>query len=504
MGAPRPTRFGNMPPHSFDRYHFKGALVLLSLAFPALSAARGTGVCDDPSFGSDILRFELSPNPWTSLSSLSSQRGTYLWIGVQYEGGSQSPPGQPYPLVATLSTAYNQTYIATTATGSKDAPCPNSYTYDENYDPKSWDNDYTFNASFNCHGYYDIETSAPIYFQTSSNFTGSPENSLTTAAVKAANVKYGTAYTNLVLPQSYYSSNVQGGIFTSFSHYDSFGSNATAGSGAMLGFVDTSEQQVLGLGLNSTFMKYFYESGRTASRSIGLYYGVPAAAGSDLERNATMILGGYSKSRVQGDLLEETYPVGAFKLARQCPWEVDVASIAVSGQEIGKSAFTACVEPQEAELVLPQSVYQGLQGSDDVDITITLSNGLNITIPSTLVSFREETDVDKSPILGAPFLSQVYVFADYQVKTLSVGLANNELAYTEGPDELQCISHNITVGDLGWAIGSQAAYEEASKTSSSSPSATATGEGKKNAGVRAGAGAGLCMLSVAFTVGLLL
>ena len=43
-----------MPPHSFDRYHFKGALVLLSLAFPALSAARGTGVCDDPSFGSEF------------------------------------------------------------------------------------------------------------------------------------------------------------------------------------------------------------------------------------------------------------------------------------------------------------------------------------------------------------------------------------------------------------------------------------------------------------------
>ncbi|PVH84938.1 hypothetical protein DL98DRAFT_511883 [Cadophora sp. DSE1049] len=492
-----------MPPHSFNRLHFKDAILLLSLAFPALSTARGPGVCDDPTFGSDILRFELSPNPWTLNSSLSSQRGTYLWIGVQYEGGSQKPPGQPYPLVAALSTAYNQTYIATTSTGSKDTPCPNSYTYDENYDSTSWDNEYTFNTSFTCHGYYDLETSAPIYFETSSNFTGSPENALTTAAVKAADVKYGTAYTNLVLPQHYYSSNVQGRIFSSIAHYDSFGSNATAGKGAMLGFVDTSEQQVLGLGLNSTFMKYFYESGRTASRSIGLYYGVPAGAGSGLERNGTMILGGYSKSRVQGDLLEETYPVGAFKLARQCPWEVDVASMAVSGQEISKSSFMACVEPHEAALVLPQPVYQGLQGSDSADVTITLSNGLNITIPSTLVSFREESDADKSPILGAPFLSQVYVFADYQAKTLSVGLANNTMAYTEGPDELQCVSHNITDGDLGWAIGSQAAYE-ASKTSSSSPSATATAEGKKNAGVRGGAGIGLCVLAAALSVGLIL
>ncbi|KAK0112906.1 hypothetical protein ONS95_014625 [Cadophora gregata] len=492
-----------MPPHSFNRHQFRDAVLLLSIAFPALSAASGPGVCDDPNFGSDILRFELSSNPWTSDSSLSSQRGTYLWIGVQYEGGSQKPPGQPYPLVAALSTAYNQTYIATTSTGSKDAPCPNSFSYDENYDPKSWDNKYTFDPSFTCHGYYDLETSAPIYLETSSNFTGSPENALTTAAVKDADVKYGTAYTNLVLPQHYYSSSVKGQIFGSISHYDSFGSNATAGKGAMLGFVDTSEQQVLGLGLNSTFMKYVYESGRTASRSIGLYYGVPAAAGPELERNGTMILGGYSKSRVQGDLLEETYPVGAFKLARQCPWEVEVASMAVSGQEISKSTFTACVEPQEAALVLPQSVYQSLQGSDSPEITITLSNGLKITVPSNLVSFRKETDADKSPILGAPFLSQVYVFADYQTRTLSVGLANNTLAYTEGPDELQCVSHNVTDGDLGWAIGSQAAYE-ASMTSSSSPSATATGEGKKNGGVRLSTSVGLCMLVATLRLGLLL
>ncbi|KAH9224769.1 hypothetical protein DL95DRAFT_378412 [Leptodontidium sp. 2 PMI_412] len=494
-----------MPPHSFNRHHFKDAILLLSLALPSLSAASGPGVCDDATFGSDILRFELSPNPWTSNSSLSSQRGTYLWIGVQYEGGSQKPPGQPYPLVAALSTAHNQTYIATTATRSKDAPCPNSFTYNDDADFMSsngW-NQYTFNDSYTCHGYYDLETSAPIYFQTSSNFTGSPENALTSAAVKDADVKYGTAYTNLVLPQNYYSTNTQGYIFGSISHYDSFGSNATAGTGALLGFVDTSEQQVLGLGLNSTFMKYFYESGRTASRSIGLYYGVPAAAGPDLERNGTMILGGYSTSRIQGELLQVTYPVGAFKLARQCPWEVDVSSLSISGKEVSKSSFTACVEPQEAGLVLPKSIYQSLKDAESSDLSITLSNGLSVTIPSSLISLHEETD---SPILGAPFLSQVYVFVDYQAKTLSVGPANNTLAYTEGPDQLQCVQHDVTVGDLGWAIGSPEAYAaaQASKTASSAASATATGEGKKNGGVRGGVGLGVFVAALMLSFGLLL
>ncbi|KAH7336150.1 hypothetical protein BKA65DRAFT_563074 [Rhexocercosporidium sp. MPI-PUGE-AT-0058] len=405
-------------------HQFRDALVLLSLALPWLSAADGPGVCDDATFGSDILRFELSPNPWTSNPSLSSQRGTYLWIGVHA---------------------------------------------------------------------YILPNILELHWV--------PENALTTTAVKNAEVKYGTAYTNLVLPQNYYySSNVQDGIFGSISHYDSFGSNATAGSGAMIGFVDTSEQQVLGLGLNSTFIKYFYESGRTASRSIGLYYGVPAAAGPDLERNGTMILGGYSTSRVQGELLKETYPVGAFKLARQCPWEVDVSSISISGQELGKSSFKACVEPQEAALVLSQSIYQSLKASESSDLTITLSNGLTVTIPSSLVSIREETD---SPILGAPFLSQVYVFADYQARTLSVGLANNTMAYTEGPDELQCVQHGLTDGDLGWAVGSLEAYE-ASKTASSTASPAATGEGKKNGGVRGGVGVGVCVSALVLSIGLLL
>ncbi|XMA09100.1 hypothetical protein WAI453_001891 [Rhynchosporium graminicola] len=493
-----------MPLHSFNRHEIKDAILLLYLAFPFLSSARGTGVCDEPTFGSDILRIELDPNAWISNPALSSQRGSYIWVGTQYEGGSQKPPGQPYPIVAALSTAHNQTYISTTSKGLKDAPCANSYQLNDDRDLKTsfeW-HQYTFNKSHDCHGYYKLETSAPVYFQTSTNFTGSPENAVTAAAVKAADVNYGTAFTNLVLPQHYYSTGPGGGLFGSNAFYDSFGSNATAGSGPILGFVDTSEQQVLGLGLNSTFMKHFYESGRIASRSVGLYYGVPASAGPSLERNGTMILGGYSKSRTLGELFKGTYHLGAFKLMRQCPWEVEVASISISGQEIGQSVFTACIEPQEAALVLLKSLYQNLKDSSSGTLTITLSNGLMATIPSELISLREETD---SPILGAPFLSQVYIFADYQARTLSVGNAKNTMAYTTGPDELQCVQHDITEGDLGWAIGSPEAYAKVHtpKTASSKASATATVEGKKNGGMRGGVGMGIWMTALAIGVGLL-
>lgn len=487
-----------MPPHSFK--HLQDAILLLSLTLPSLSYASGPGVCGDPSFGDDILRFELSPNAWTTNASLSDQRGAYLWVGKQYEGGSQKPPGQPYPVVAALSTAYNQTYISTTAVGLKDAPCPNSYSYNDDYDSMAWNswNEYTFNGSFTCHGFYNLSTSAPIYLETSSNFTGSPENTLTNKIVKAAEAKYGTTAMELVLPEHYYDSQVQGGIMSVNSFYSS-------GRGPLLGFVKTSEQQVLGLGFNSSFLKFFYESGRTASRSIGLYYGVPSAAGSGLERNGTLVLGGYSTSRVQGGLLNETYPIGAWKLARQCPWEVDISSISSSGEDLGKFPFAACVEPQESQLVLPSSSYSALNALQPADLTITLSNGLNITIPSSLVSFREETDADQSPILGAPFLSQTYIFADYQAKTLSVGHADNELAYTQGRDVLQCVQHNITNGDLGWAVGSSEAYAAATKTASNTATATgAESTGKKNGSARGGVEMVIALVAVVLSVGLLL
>ena len=211
------------------------------------------------------------------------------------------------------------------------------------------------------------------------------------------------------------------------------------------------EKQVLGL--NSTFLNALYDGGYIASRSVGLYYGVPAAAGSDLERNGSMVLGGYSTSRLQVNFSSQTYPIGAWKLPRHCPWEIDFSKI-TSGSEIATTQFTACIEPSELSLVLPAAIYSQLSSSgNSLDLTIALSNGLTAITPSSLVSMRAVTDANQSPILGAPFLSQFYIYADYQEKTLSVGLANNTASILVGGDTLQCIEHSNSTGDLGWAVG---------------------------------------------------
>jgi hypothetical protein len=400
-----------------------------------------------------------------------------------------------YPILTVLSTSHNQTYISTSPNGAQDGSCPNSSTYNlditsPNDDPFSGDC-CTFNASYTCHGYYDLTTSSAIYFETSTNFTGSPEDATTTADLQAADVKYGVTNMELILPETYIASGSSGPA-TAVGHY---------GTGNQIfGFVDTHEEQVLGLGLNSTFRNGLYDGGYIASRSIGLYYGVPAAAGLDLERNGSMILGGYSISRLQGNFSSQTYPIGAWKLPRHCPWEVDVSKL-TSGPEVSSTEFTACVEPSELDLVLPSSIYSLFSSSSNSsDLTITLSNGLAATIPSSLVSVRPVIDADQSPILGAPFLSQVYLYADYQEKTLSAGLANNTAKILMDGNTLQCIEHSNSTGDLGWAVESPTDL-----TASDSATAMATGKptstGKSSGAIGRFEG-GLALLATAVGFGI--
>jgi hypothetical protein len=51
---------------------------------------------------------------------------------------------------------------------------------------------------------------------------------------------------------------------------------------------------------------------------------VPAEAGQDLEKNGGLITGGYSEDRLLENFFNQTYPIGDWKLARNCPWEGDV------------------------------------------------------------------------------------------------------------------------------------------------------------------------------------
>ncbi|CZR51572.1 uncharacterized protein PAC_01449 [Phialocephala subalpina] len=364
----------------------------------------------------------------SSNSSLAAQRGVFIWEGSQEWDPANNADPIPLPVLTVLSTYYNQTYISTSASGSQDALCLDSYTYNSNNSgPNSdWDACCTFNSSFSCKGYCDLTTSAPIYFETSANYTGSPED--TKIKIYAAHTTSGTG--------------------TSISHYE-------MGQKQLYRFVEKYEDQVLVLGLISTF-NMLYAGGFIASRTLGLYYGVPAAAGPDLEQNGSLVLSGYSTDRLQGNFSKETFH-RKMDMAKHCPWEIDVASVSTDSQR-SSTKFTACVEPSELGLVLPSSVASQFSSStNSSDLTITLTNGFAAVIPSSLVTIRAASDDDQSPILG--------------------GLVNNELRILPSTDTLQCVEHLNSTGDLGWAVGSPANLAAAAGASK-----TTTASGSKNMG----------------------
>jgi hypothetical protein len=175
-----------------------GHVSFLFSLFPALSSCSFAPTCsgDFPS----VIQAEMSDNIWSSTSSLEQQRGLFLWVGQQNWDTTHNNQTQPYPLLIPLSTYYNETYISTTSGGSQDLPCPNSYTYnsDWNMDVDLFNGSqyYTYNTSMTCPGFYDLTTSVPVYFQTSSNFTGSPESSPITKVLASDAPKYAPGVTH--------------------------------------------------------------------------------------------------------------------------------------------------------------------------------------------------------------------------------------------------------------------------------------------------------------------
>jgi hypothetical protein len=417
----------------------------------------------------------MSDNLWSSNSTLAQQRGVFLWVGQQNWDTAHNNQTQQFPLLTVLSTLYNETYISTTSDGSQDQACPNSYTYNSDWtmDSDYWKGSsyYTYSTSMTCHGYYDLSTSAPVYYQTASNFTGSPESQLITNSQSSSSPKYAQSYLTLVEPEHYFERSSSTSPIT----VNGFYSNART----VYGFVPSHTNQFLGIGLNSTILASLYNTGWIASRSLGLYYGVPSSSASEV-RNGTLILGGYSKSRLLGNFSSQTYPIGKFTLPRLCPWEVSVSSVSVGDTTIISTPFTACIEPSELSLALPTASFTGLPPSGSPSLTIMLSNGLTVSIPSELAKTRELTAEDmNSSILGVPFLSQVYLWADYQERALHTGLANHTDAYLVGREDIQCVEHAGDVGNLGFAVGSSG--EVTGIVTSSAGTSTGTA---KSAGVR--------------------
>ncbi|KAH8820273.1 hypothetical protein F5884DRAFT_763369 [Xylogone sp. PMI_703] len=462
-----------MASQSFNR-HFISVVTVLVFSLPRSSRGWLSGHCSGDFIDiPDVLRIGLMPNIWASNQSLTALLGFPLWLGEI-----------SYPVLPVLSTLHNNTYISTSSAGSRDEPCPPTYTYaGGSYFPN-----YTYGPEMICHDYYNF-TLPPLFTSDSPNFTGSPEDLSVASSLRSASARYGLLGSRLVTPYISLQSPPGVGSITSNSYYSM--------APQVFGFVSRHEDQVLGLGLNSTLLNTLYSGGYIASRSVGLWYGIPSSD-PNIARNGSIVFGGYSASRLLGGFANQTYPIGAWQLPRHCLWEIKVARVSSGPTVISSNEFGACVEPSEPSLVLPSALYNQLSSdSSSSDVGIKLSNGLNITIPSSLISIRPVTDDDQSPILGIPFLSQVLLFADYQERTLSIGLANNTQPLLIGSDNVVCVEHSNTTGYLGWAVGSPEDLTTSSVSSTLSVALPTHTSEKNNGVLRIQGGMGLVLFMMA-------
>ena len=488
--------------------------ISLSFIFSLVAALNDpySGTCTGGDFsGPATMRFELTSNVWAPSSLGRQMRGGLLWIVPVRNSTRNSTIDEEFPVVGVLSTSLNNTYIATGTTGKIASPCPPSnHGYQNSSDPESTSPaDYveSTSPSMTCFGYYNVsaERRAP-YPETQANFSGAPETAANTNHLLRTHIPYATGNLELSLYENWSPDNSSWALQLQL----------YANLLAIMGFVDVIVEQRFGLGFNSTLLNAFYKAGYVASRTIGLYYGIPKLDISppDTETNGTLVLGGYSTKRLQGTFATPPYKIARWSLPRPCPWEVDITSISSPpdpSTQPTSSTLTACIEPDEPSLALPSTLATALNSTTS-PVTIVLTNGLNVTIPRYLASIRAIPDGD-TPILGVPFLTQTYLFADHQTRELSIGLANHEPRIPNETDEIECVQHDVKEGDLGLASegdvaatvsategrgggGAEGGSGSGSVSGVASPSATsgaglARGDGKGTTGM---IGVGMCLV----------
>ena len=214
-----------------------------------------------------------------------------------------------------------------------------------------------------------------------------------------------------------------------------------------------------GIGPSSTALQALYDMGLIASRSFGLYLGAayPRAGG---QVNGSLVLGGYDSGRFQEPLYEYTQSAMDGGVQGSTPFKVSVATVTLTtgshdtSTDINDTPFDAYLTTSQHGLSLPQSAVQrfidlthattpttNIFGDDSLalpsdfagSLTITLSSGLNVTIPpavlrnasnlSPIIS-ASNSSTASPPLLGSVFLSYVYLFAQFDSDPPSFSLAH--------------------------------------------------------------------------------
>jgi len=233
-----------------------------------------------------------------------------------------------------------------------------------------------------------------------------------------------------------------------------------------------SHQGGLPLGPNSTFLTQAYESGQSSSTAVGLY---PGRRNIENPEDGLLILGGYDRSRVDGELVELDYNL-------ECPTCVEVKSIVYETPDGSESLIdeplTVLLEMYARDIGVPQSTYDrfirtvGATYNPDLffavvppdvplgELTVTLANDYTITVPAeelftkprhyndegvyeisdhdtTFAMVSNLTDPTIPPIWGLTFLSQNYLVIDHARQQWKIGKAikvDNEDIFDFGPE----------------------------------------------------------------------
>lgn len=217
----------------------------------------------------------------------------------------------------------------------------------------------------------------------------------------------------------------------------------------------------LGLGPSSTVLKQLVDLGRVGRNVVGIYLGTryPRAGGT---QNGSIVLGGYDSGRIDGPAHEyKQVPVLA---SNASPFKVHVKQLSLvtaNGDSIGlvtDDGFDGYISTSQYPVELPQSVTQRLATALNAkpmnnaentlqaaqpfkgNLTITLDDGYEINFPSEWItnasnitpfsasSVGTNTNANSTAqtgplILGAAFLHNLYLTADYESSMFSLAKA---------------------------------------------------------------------------------
>ncbi|KAF2466662.1 uncharacterized protein BDR25DRAFT_345503 [Lindgomyces ingoldianus] len=235
---------------------------------------------------------------------------------------------------------------------------------------------------------------------------------------------------------------------------------------------DSLNKSGIAFGPDSSVLAKLVDYGFAPSKFFGLFFG---SRSQNQPQDGQVIVGGYNVARIRGPFTNFSMtPLG---LDTPCPLQVQIKDVVLNNSQGSyslmpdiRSTVAACIDPLQNQFTFTQAMYalwkNYTRHNDSADytdqtyppeseapvlidnLTVTLSNGYTVVVPKyellslergandvgeyAIVSQKVMAAVGKGPtdfgrdipILGGTFLSQNYLFVDYESRTFGLAPAN--------------------------------------------------------------------------------